>query len=212
VCPTTVTALLARPPLAVGSYARRRVSSVHAVSPRRADCLFTEGYSSSTLTSSRSLSSSTLADNRAFSLIVPPAKLALSTRISSSRLSFLARVNLDRQDHASGRRTQQPAQQAAEDQRRTRGGQGGEEAVQVRERLYGVPRAVAPRDQAVRAHLQQVSISSFFISLFFLLVAPSRHWKISMTPGRNQRRRSDAFSARYFDLSLQNVIEKIKKC
>lgn len=63
-----------------------------------------------------------------------------------------------RQDHASGRRAQQPAQQAAEDQRRARGGQGSEETVQVRQRLHGIPRAVASRDQAVRTDLQQVSI------------------------------------------------------
>lgn len=52
----------------------------------------------------------------------------------------LGRIQIERiEDHASGRRTQQPAQQTAEDQRRARGGQGGEEAVQVRERLHGIP-------------------------------------------------------------------------
>lgn len=94
-------------------------------------------------------------------------KSSLLRKLESARIS---------QDHASGRRAQQPAQQTAKDQRRARRGQRGEEAIQVCERLHGIPWAVAPRDQAVRADLQQVSLSSHLICAWSKNINNTTSW------------------------------------
>lgn len=144
---------------------------------------------------------------------VPRLPLTVDSRLTSRQpLALPPRRSLLRtgelggsEDHASGRRTQQPAQQTAEDQRRARGGQGGEEAVQIRERLHGVPWAVAPRDQAVRADLQQVSIFSLFA--LSPRTRARRYWNISVTVDRSRWRLSPpAFEFRFS--SPQSGIER----
>lgn len=65
-----------------------------------------------------------------------------SSRRLPREIIFASKIGIGEeisQDHASGRRAQQPAQQTAKDQRRARRGQRGEEAIQVCERLHGIP-------------------------------------------------------------------------